>query len=126
MTILRSLLMKLRIQRLIQGAVDDGPAGSQQAALELLDHTFSGVADQLLYGHGSSAKQAWAPWVTPAGPFGRLLRDAFAPDWSDEDVAEWETSRVLQARWCGDAVDAFACRYCLWTSEQPASVGAAT
>lgn len=56
----------------------------------------------------------------PAGPFGRLLRDAFAPEISDAELAESAvptSESTVWAHWQQRVMEPFSKRYRLWSAD---------
>ncbi len=68
----------------------------------------------------SDASTPGGDHTDPASPFGRLLRDAFAPEISDADLADRRDPAgegAFWARWQQHVMDPFAKRYGLWSAD---------
>lgn len=62
---------------------------------------------------------AFDDWLDPPSPFADLLRQAFAPDITEEQTALWHSDDLLLAEgfremWDAEVVQRFAQRYRLW------------
>lgn len=86
--------------------------------LDVLDLAMSGHEGSDL-DFSAASDQAFEDWLDAPSPFADLLRQAFAPDITGEQMALWSSPNCLLADgfrelWEADVVHRFAGRYRLW------------
>lgn len=110
--------------RIIDKAVRLAEGEPATAALAALDRAMDGARGADLDMEADPG-HPWSDWLDPPSPFARVLRDAFAPDLSDDpwfvgdvwaDLAPGTTQPMAEV-WRVRVIEPFAARYALWGSK---------
>ena len=113
--------MQLKPTEIVETALAARRLQPDAAAIDVLDEAMAGQ-------HGTdpdfeAVGQPFSDWLSPASPFAQLLRMAFAPDLTDDDLslaadpsAADGRSDSVASRWLHGVIEAFAFRYRLWSA----------
>jgi hypothetical protein len=102
--------------KIIETAIETRRSNPDMPALDVLDVAMHG--EHHTDPDFRAADEPFSDWLFPPSSFAELLRDAFAPALSDDDLAKLSDLHAappeLNQKWQRDVLPAFEKRYGIW------------
>ncbi|HZE92517.1 MAG TPA: hypothetical protein VE029_12530 [Rhizobacter sp.] len=103
-------------QKIVETAIETRRSHPDMPALEVLDVAMRG--EHHTDPDFGAADEAFSDWLFPPSSFAELLRDAFAPSLSNDDMAKLSDLQAappaLNRQWQEKVLPAFEKRYGIW------------